>query len=255
MIDNNDSIYIFLSHSHHDYEKVSRLRNLLEEEGFKPLMFFLKAFENPKYEHLLKPIIKEEIDQRQRFILCRSENTKESAWVKFEEDYIKSKKRAYEIVDLDSPQEVQKNAIRNYRRRSRVFISSQRSLSLNISILHSKLKERGFVPFVDSLDIMPGESFIDTIASNIKKAANDGYVLYLINSDSRTDWEDRELLYALKFSARIVPIWVKGEELNNEPVFLLWDKTILDVRNLPQDEQVCRIVQHLVDYDLQFNEE
>ena len=49
------------------------------------------GFENPKYEYLLKPIIKEEIDQRQRFILCRSENTKESAWVKFEEDYIKSK--------------------------------------------------------------------------------------------------------------------------------------------------------------------
>ena len=255
MIDNNDSIYVFLSHSHHDYDKVSRLRNLLEEEGFKPLMFFLKAFENPKYEHLLEPIIKEEIDQRQRFILCRSENTKDSKWVKFEEDYIKSKNRAYEIVDLESPIDVQQSAIRNYRKRTRVFISYQRSLSLNISILHSKLKERGFVPFVDSLDIMLGERIIDTIVSNIEKAANDGYILYLINSDSRSDWEDRELLYALEFSARIVPIWVKGEELNYKTVFLLRDKTILDVRNLPQDEQVCRIVQHLVDYDLQFNEE
>ncbi|MBR2032418.1 MAG: toll/interleukin-1 receptor domain-containing protein [Alistipes sp.] len=252
MTDKNGNIYVFLSHSHHDYEKVSRLRNILEEEGFKPLMFFLKAFENPKFEHLLKPIIKEEIDQRQRFILCRSENTKESAWVKFEEDYIKSKKRAYEVVDLDSPLEVQKNAIRNYRRRSRVFISYQRSLSLN---LLSKLEERGFVTFVDASDIRPGELFIDAIVSNIEKAANDGYILYLINSDSWSDWHDRELLYALELSARIVPIWVKGEELNYKTVFILRDKTILDVRNLPQDEQVCRIVKHLVDYDLQFNEE
>ncbi|MBQ5924253.1 MAG: toll/interleukin-1 receptor domain-containing protein, partial [Alistipes sp.] len=101
MTDNNDNTYVFFSHSHLDFDKVSRLRNILEAEGFKPLMFFLKAFENPKYEHLLKPILKEEIDQRQRFILCRSENTKESEWVQFEEEYIKSKRRAYEIIDLD----------------------------------------------------------------------------------------------------------------------------------------------------------
>ena len=88
-----DNTYVFLSHSHHDFDKVCRLRNLLEAEGFKPLIFFLKAFEKPEYEPMLKPILKEEIDQRQRFILCRSENSRNSDWVKFEEDYIKSKQR------------------------------------------------------------------------------------------------------------------------------------------------------------------
>lgn len=254
MTDKNGNIYVFLSHSHHDYDKVSRLRNMLEEEGFKPLMFFLKAFDNPKYKHLLEPIIKEEIDQRNRFILCRSENTKDSKWVKFEEDYIKSKNRAYEIVDLDSPMDVQHSAIRNYRRRTRVFISYPRSLSPIVSNLHSKLPERGFVPFVDSLDILPGSSFVDTIRDNIDKAAKEGYVLYLIDNNKRSEFVDRELMYAQCQSAHILPILVAGEELDPMINFILADKPIIDVRNLPQDEQARRIVQYLVDYDLQFNE-
>lgn len=255
MTDKNGNIYVFLSHSHHDYDKVSRLRNILEEEGFKPLMFFLKAFDNPKYKHLLEPIIKEEIDQRDRFILCRSENTKGSKWVQFEEDYIKSKNRAYEIVDLEAPIDVQQSAIRNYRRRTMVFISYPRSLSQIASNLHSKLRERGFAPFVDSLDIMLGLPFMGTITNIIDKAAKDGYVLYLIDYNKRSEFVDMEIMYALHLSAHILPILVAGEELDPIVNFRLAHKPIIDVRNLPQDEQVCRIVQHLVDYDLQFNEE
>lgn len=254
MTDKNGNIYVFLSHSHHDYDKVSRLRNILEEEGFKPLMFFLKAFDNPKYKHLLEPIIKEEIDQRNRFILCRSENTKDSKWVKFEEDYIKSKNRAYEIVDLESPIDVQQSAIRNYRRRTRVFISYPRSVSQIVSNLHSKLQERGFAPFVDSLDIMPGLPIIETIKDNINKAAKDGYVFYLMDSN-KCWYEEKEILYASAQSASIIPIWVAGKELNFTTSLLFNSRQILDVRNLPLDEQVRLIVQHFVDYDLQFNEE
>ena len=33
--------YIFLSHSHDDIEKVRKLRNMLEDEGFEPLCFYL----------------------------------------------------------------------------------------------------------------------------------------------------------------------------------------------------------------------
>ncbi|MEE1148976.1 MAG: toll/interleukin-1 receptor domain-containing protein [Alistipes sp.] len=255
MTDNNDNTYVFLSHSHLDFDKVSRLRNILEAEGFKPLMFFLKAFENPKYEHLLKPILKEEIDQRQRFILCRSENTKESEWVQFEEEYIKSKRRAYEIIDLDAAQEVQINAIKNYRRRSRVFISAPRSLQLNIPTLHTKLKERGFMPFADSEDIKPGEEFIKSITTAINDAAKDGYVLYLIDSNRDSSFQERELLFADDLSAQIVPIWMSGERLSPITQFTLGEIQILDIRNLPNEEQIEKIVQYLIDHDLQFNKE
>ena len=39
----DNKIFVFLSHSHHDYEKVRFVRDLLETEGFRPLMFFLKC--------------------------------------------------------------------------------------------------------------------------------------------------------------------------------------------------------------------
>ena len=35
-------LWIFLSHSNKDYESVRKVRNLLEDEGRRPLMFFLK---------------------------------------------------------------------------------------------------------------------------------------------------------------------------------------------------------------------
>jgi hypothetical protein len=37
--------------------------------------------------------------------------------------------------------------------------------------------------------------------------------------------------------------------------FILGEIQILDVRNLPNEEQIEKIVQHLIDHDLQFNKE
>ncbi len=102
---------------------------------------------------------------------------------------------------------------------------------------------------------MPGLPIMETITNIIDKAAKDGYVLYLIDYNKRSEFVDMEIMYALHLSAHILPILVAGEELDPIVNFLLPHKPIIDVRNLPQDEQVCRIVQHLVDYDLQFNEE
>ena len=42
-MNNNNDIWVFLSHSKKDYEKVREVRNLLEEQNFRPLMFFLKC--------------------------------------------------------------------------------------------------------------------------------------------------------------------------------------------------------------------
>ena len=146
-----DNTYVFLSHSHYDFDKVCRLRNLLEAEGFKPLMFFLKAFENPKFEPMLKPILKEEIDKRERFILCRSENSRKSEWVRFEEEYVKSKNIPYEVIDLDADENVQLEAIQFYRRRvsDLVYISYPRSQRPFARGLSYKLRVEGFTTWFD----------------------------------------------------------------------------------------------------------
>lgn len=47
MADNsNNEIWVFLSHSNKDYEKVRIVRNILEEHGFRPLMFFFEISPN-----------------------------------------------------------------------------------------------------------------------------------------------------------------------------------------------------------------
>lgn len=253
----NDKAYVFLSHSHHDFEKVCKLRNLLEAEGFKPLMFFLKAFEKPKYEPMLKPILMEEINQRDRFILCRSENSRKSEWVKFEEDYVKSQNRPYEVIDLDEDEDVQLEAIKFYRRRvsGRVFISYPRIQQPLVMGLSQKLKAEGFTPWVDYIDILPGTSFKDVIISAIDKAAEEGYVLYLVDSDNYGEGQRRELHYALDKSALVIPVVVAGDILPDIFILELGNRNWLDVRNLPKEEQIHRITQALIKHNLSLNKE
>ena len=252
-----DNTYVFLSHSHYDFDKVCRLRNLLEAEGFKPLMFFLKAFENPKFEPMLKPILIEEIDKRELFILCRSENSEKSDWVKFEEDHIKSKHVPYGVIDLNEDIDAQIDIIKLYRRRTsrKVFISYPRTLSPLVDGLTYALQANWFETWVDYKDIKPGEEIVKSIASAIDKAAEEGYVLYLIDCDRYGEGLRIELYYALEKSALVIPVIVAGDTLPKEFIFELAHIQWLDVRNLPEEEQIREITQALIKHNLSLNKD
>lgn len=249
-----DNTYVFLSHSHYDFDKVCRLRNLLEAEGFKPLMFFLKAFEKSEYEPMLKPILKEEIDQRERFILCRSENSRKSEWVKFEEEYVKSQNRPYEVIDLDADEDVQIEAIKFYRRRvsGYVYISYPRSQSPLAKVLYYKLQKEGFTTCLNYSLLI---NFQEPTFKAIDKAAEEGYVLYLVDGNRYGEWQRRELHYALQKSALVIPVIVAGEILPKEFVFELGHVQWIDVRNLPEDEQIHKITQALIEHNLSLNKD
>ena len=253
----NDNTYVFLSHSHYDFDKVCRLRNLLEAEGFKPLMFFLKAFEKPEYEPMLKPILMEEIDQRDRFILCRSDNSRKSEWVKFEEDYVKSQNRPYEVIDLDADEDVQIEAIKFYRRRvsGRVYISYPRTQTPLVMGLNQKLVEAGFTTWVDLDRVISSYKFQEIIIKAIDKAAEEGYVLYLIDCDRYGEGQRRELYYALKKSALVLPVIVAGDTLPKEFIFELGHIQWLDVRHLSEIEQIKAITQALINHNLSLNKD
>ena len=252
----NDNTYVFLSHSHYDFDKVCRLRNVLEAEGFKPLMFFLKAFENPKFESMLKPILKEEIDKRERFILCRSENSRKSEWVRFEEDYVKSKNIPYEVIDLDADENVQLEAIQFYRRRvsDLVYISYPRSQRPLARVLSYKLQVEGFTTWFDYSSLIDN-NFQEPTFKAIDKAAEEGYVLYLVDGNRYGEWQRRELHYALQKSALVIPVIVAGETLPDEFIFELGHVQWIDVRNLPEDEQIHKITQALIEHNLSLNKD
>ena len=95
----DNEIWVFLSHSNKDYEKVCKVRNMLEQQGYRPLVFFLNCLNDDDEIDLL---IKREIDSRQKFILCNSVNARNSKWVQKEVDYIKRKNRLWEKVDIDA---------------------------------------------------------------------------------------------------------------------------------------------------------
>ncbi len=57
----DEEMWVFLSHSNKDFSKVRILRNLLEEEGYRPLMFFLQCLND---EDEIDELIKREIDCR-----------------------------------------------------------------------------------------------------------------------------------------------------------------------------------------------
>ena len=94
------SIDIFLSHSTIDYKQVRKLRNALEEEDFRPLMFHLKCLEESDDNEIFD-LLKREIDAREWFILCKSPHAESSKWVQKEMEYVQKHKVPI-VIDINS---------------------------------------------------------------------------------------------------------------------------------------------------------
>lgn len=139
---NSDKKWVFLSHSNKDYEKVRQVRNILEEQGFRPLMFFLNCLED---EDEIDSLIKREIDSRKRFILCDSQNAQNSKWVQEEVLYIKERKRLWEKVNIDSSIEEIKNALCRFQARNIIYINGTSDDEEIVEAIKLYLQERGFV--------------------------------------------------------------------------------------------------------------
>ena len=93
---------IFLSHSSKDIEKVRKIRDILEAMEYEPLLFHMKCLDDNNDQ--LEDFIQKEIDARNIFVYCKSENAEASVWVQKELAYIKesSGKRLYEI-NIEKP--------------------------------------------------------------------------------------------------------------------------------------------------------
>lgn len=119
MINTEKEIWIFLSHSNKDFEKVRKIRNYLEEHSCRPLMFYLMCLNN---DDEINDLIKREIDCRDRFIICSSENSRSSKWVQAEVSYITSCQRTYDIIDLSMPDDEINRLLDIIIRRTRVCL-------------------------------------------------------------------------------------------------------------------------------------
>lgn len=267
MYKEDNKIYVFLSHSHHDYEKVRKVRDILENEGFRPLMFFLKCLEKEEYKELTETLIKEEIDSRQRFILCNSENANNSDWVKFEIKHIKEAKRPYEVVDLDWDSAIIEKAISTFKKRSTVFLSYPRNLIELVKAANEELKLKDYRTFFDMEDISLGVSWAEEISNKILQASKEGYVLIFIDENlKRRTFQYKEISIALKASQaasknRIIPVWASQEldcaqifKSNPETFQLLGNIQGIDVCKMPIEDAAKEISKQLISIDIKENQ-
>ncbi len=175
-------IWIFLSHSSDDFDKVRKIRNYLEEKSYRPLMFYLKCLES---DEEIYDLITREIDVRTRFILCDSENARGSDWVKKEMDYISNQNppRSFLRIDLSQSDDVIHRELDSYVNQMNLFISCTRKQYDLFNKIRSRLNkyDLNVLPDIDSFN--SGHKFAQEIEQQISYAANNGYYVFLYSKD------------------------------------------------------------------------
>lgn len=189
--------YVFISHSHKDIKVVREIRNLFEENGFEPILFYLKCMDQELTDssEVLRDLIYKEIDARSLFLYVDSSNARASKWV--QEEILHAKKdveKRIEIINLDDIAQEDSNnnhqldeikyKITNILKSSEIYIicnSSDKKIFDNICNFLINKDYRVFNPYNE---ILCGMEFPQTTSSKIEEAANNGIIIYIVNRKS-----------------------------------------------------------------------
>lgn len=167
-----NSKWVFVSHSNKDYQKVRKVRNVLEDWNFRPLLFFLKCLDE---DGEVSELIKREIDCRTRFLLCESYNTNNPyGWVQKEVAYIKSLDRQCDIIDIDSSEESIKYALESFKKASTIYISHSDSQYDFARMLAKRLEKYDFDAVFEP---------VDDLDAVINKAIRTGCFIPIVSED------------------------------------------------------------------------
>ena len=184
MMTGNNEIWVFLSHSHEDYEKVRKVRDMLEDQQMRPLMFFLKCLNN---HDEIDSLIKREIDCRTRFILCDTDESRKSAWVQREVEYIKSKDRNFDVIDLTVSDESIFKQIEQIKKQATIFISYNREEIHLAEQVYNRLCKYDFDVRFDAYTLRSGRDFVAENMLSIDMACKKGTVVALLRDRVLSD--------------------------------------------------------------------
>lgn len=215
--------WIFLSHSHNDFDKVRQLRNQLETHGHHPLMFFLKCLGD---DSEIDDLVRREIQARSWFILCDSPNSRSSHWVKEERKIIAGlATHNFATVNLDDPIHEQLLSISVLIKCASVFLSYARADQQAARELEVSLRADDFGVF-SNLQIALGASWQQQMVSALNTAVDRGAVLVLLSPSSVTSERHRREITMVFERAEngsrrrnIVPIFLesKSKTLEHAP--------------------------------------
>lgn len=259
--DIDEGFWVFISHSNKDFEQVRLVRNALEEEGYRPILLYLKCMED---ENEINDLLKREIDSRKRFILCDSINAQQSRFVQSEVKYIRSKKRMYEVInvnqiDVDNPdiKRMVTSFIKPFKERTTVFLNYSMKNRELASSLEEALTLAGFKVFDFKRDIPIGGNFHDTIVNQIRETLENGYFISLLTPDSiSSPFAQKELQYAMSINPkRVFPVICEDmKELPHMLRFELSDIQMYDVSHKSTlMDKAQSIADGLLDFDMRNN--
>jgi hypothetical protein len=218
-----DGVWIFVSHSNLDLEKVRHVRDALEKEGHNPILFFLKCLTagDPR----LPQLIKDEIAARTWFVLCRSANSQHASWVREEVEIVTSTKpkETFVTIDLDEdlaagpdgvPVFVKK--LRPLLKRATVFLSHTNHDIAIANDIATLLTAEDF-RVLDKLPLS-GLGFLQQLDNVLDQALDHGFVLLLLSPEYlNSPWckEERDAAFAIlgaRSLSNIVPVIIRDPQ-------------------------------------------
>lgn len=238
------SCWIFLSHSSKDMEKVRFIRNEFEKQGHNPLAFGLRCLndDTPDAEEELWNLIYREIDMREWFVYCESQNSRNSNNVAKERAYIrKSGSKKVWTIDLNEDKETIAGYIRDICEDITVYISYSHYDSEICNRLYDRLSEKDFNVLSDR-DIKIGKKFDEEIVGFIEESSRHGAFVSIVTSHYADSEVMRyELECALKNKSCVIPVIIGDFELPDwMDSYINRDRTIW-VNENPTGEELQRI--------------
>ena len=217
--------YVFLAHSHDDIDRVRKIRNYLEEQGFEPLCFYLKCLEQ---DAEVFELVTREIDAREWFVYLDSPNARKSEWVAKELEYASRHK---DVIRFDLEREPSELKIANQIMDSmRVFISCSQEDAALAKTIAEYLKSKDLKVFFAPESILAGADFRKSIFDGLREASKHGCVIVLLTESAiKSNWVKSEVVFAYEEGATLLPIFFSGTDsrLNPDLFCVLADKQYL----------------------------
>ncbi|MDX4069885.1 toll/interleukin-1 receptor domain-containing protein [Aliarcobacter skirrowii] len=242
--------WVFLSHSSKDYESVKLVRNYLEDNGFSALMFYLKCLEDKDKEDFVQNIIKWEIESRNIFVLCNSEEAKSSNWVREEFKYVKTlKNKIIKEIDME---------IFKYRKATALSVLDTLINNATLYfIYHSENKEivtkiynflnsKGFQILKNNPNTtsMTFKNKTNNFISAIEEAYKKGTILIFLSKkvlDSNWFWYEKERALSNKNKIFIIPIILDDVRIDEFPAFINSRYTLTLNYNFNEEDYLSKI--------------
>ncbi len=220
--------WVFISHSSQDYNHVRLIRNYLEDKEFSAHIFYLKSLEDPDKKEYIRKLIEWEIDSRNIFLFCDSQYSRDSGWVEWEREYVKSLPgkiiKTISIENMKANRASELNKLDELISDGTLYLMYANDDNKKVSLIYKRLNSIGYRVLDSKTELSSGTSqgyqleqeVSMAIAETVSKGA---VIVFLSNNAIRSKWFWNEKSIALDIGAKIIPILLDDVSIDEFPAF------------------------------------